>query len=76
MEVGKIYFIQKKKTDSNTLYSYKRWEYRGENKIGHLFTYFDVDYVIPDGELNEFMIIEDGRGRLQVEKSKCLMQKS
>lgn len=60
MEVGKRYFIQKKETDNNTLYSYNRWEYRGEIEIGHLFTYLYVDYIIPNDEIDEFFILEDG----------------
>lgn len=61
MEIGKRYYIQKKETDNNTLYSYNRWEYQGETEIGHLFTYLYVDYVIPYDEISEFVIMEADR---------------
>lgn len=57
MEIGKRYFIQK--NDIKYLYKYNRWEYQGETELGHLFTCLNVDYIIPNDEIDQFVIIED-----------------
>lgn len=56
MEVGKRYFIQK--NNLNHLNKKTSWEYQGNVEMGHLFTHFNVDYIIPDNEINKFTIIE------------------